>query len=164
MHPLKVGMLRRLFAAGGGAEGVQFVFVNACYSEGAGEAFVRAGVPHVVAVRWDARVSDKMCRLFTRSFYLALLVGRTIQQSFDIAEASVDASPDVGAYDSYFVLLPQGGNHHVSVFGSAAQGQFKDETPALPPSTCDAVPTSLVWRQQYTQVCVRAPICAVTWH
>ena len=55
MHGLQVDVLRRLFAAGG-ATGIKFVFVSACHSQSAGEAFVAAGVPHVVAVRWDAKV------------------------------------------------------------------------------------------------------------
>ena len=62
MNRLDVETLRNLFAAGGSGAGsglVQFVFVSACHSQGAGEAFVQAGVPHVVAVRTLETVSDK---------------------------------------------------------------------------------------------------------
>ena len=40
------------------AEGIslQFVFVSACYSKAIGEAFVKAGVPHVVCVKVDSQV------------------------------------------------------------------------------------------------------------
>jgi hypothetical protein len=40
------------------AEGIslQFVFVSACYSKAIEEAFVKAGVPHVVCVKVDSQV------------------------------------------------------------------------------------------------------------
>jgi hypothetical protein len=74
MHSLDSKQLKDLFSAGGGAAGVQFVFVSACHSESAGAAFVGAGVPHVIAVRMDAQVADKASRIFMHQFYLALLV------------------------------------------------------------------------------------------
>ena len=36
----------------------QLVFVSACHSEAAGNAFVAANVPHVVAVQLDSKVSE----------------------------------------------------------------------------------------------------------
>ena len=53
LHPMPPDLLRALFAAGG-TQSVQLVFVSACHSRRAGEAFVAAGVPHVVAVRCEA--------------------------------------------------------------------------------------------------------------
>ena len=49
--------LRDLLGAGGLS--LKFVFVSACYSKEIGEAFVRAGVSHVVCVKIDSKV----CRL-----------------------------------------------------------------------------------------------------
>ena len=46
---------------GAGGLNLQFVFVSACYSMQVGEAFVKAGVPHVVCVKVDTKVS--VCRL-----------------------------------------------------------------------------------------------------
>ena len=105
MHPLHVDVLRRLFAAGDGAEGVKFVFVSACHSQIAGEAFVSAGVKHVVAVRWDRQVSDRASYRFAESFYLALLVGKTVRNAFDIANETVKAEPDCHFRDGTFLLL-----------------------------------------------------------
>ena len=48
------------------------------------QAFVDAGVPHVIAVRVDTKVSDHAAHAFTRAFYLALAVGQTIRGAFDI--------------------------------------------------------------------------------
>jgi hypothetical protein len=59
-------------------KGVEFVFVSACHSEEAGKAFVDAGVPHVVAVRWDTPISDKASQVFSKQFYLSLLVSCSI--------------------------------------------------------------------------------------
>lgn len=81
MHPMNPATLKKLISAGGGAGQIkvggvpacchthphspsltlidaqhQFVFVSACYSQTAGEAFVQAGVPHVVACPWDSAV------------------------------------------------------------------------------------------------------------
>ena len=58
-----------------------------------GRGFRRGGVPHVVAVRRDAHISDKSSKIFAKSFYLALLVGRTVRQAFDIGQATVEAAP-----------------------------------------------------------------------
>ena len=145
MHPLEVSMMKKLFSAGGGAEGVRFVFVSACHSESAGAAFVEAGVPHVVAVRKDARVSDESSKIFAKNFYLALLRSRTVRQAFDIGQASVEAAPGArrrgDASGAKFMLLPLGADHDVPVFGDAAPGRFLDETRRAPRNTCDtAVP------------------------
>ncbi len=67
-------------ASGGGvapvapATGVQFVFVSACHSETAANAFVDAGVPHVIAVKLDAKVGDTAAHIFMDHFYFSLFV------------------------------------------------------------------------------------------
>ena len=53
-HLLEVQNLTDLVAAGADGDGappLDFAFISACHSVGGGEAFVAAGVPHVVAVR-----------------------------------------------------------------------------------------------------------------
>lgn len=67
-------MLRELFAAGG-TEGTKLVFVSACFSLRSAQAFVDAGVPHVVAVDVNTRLRDRAALSFTRAFYLALIAG-----------------------------------------------------------------------------------------
>jgi len=46
--------------------GVEFVFVSACYSKRSGEAFVKAGVPHVVCVNVEDALLDSAAITFTR--------------------------------------------------------------------------------------------------
>jgi hypothetical protein len=46
--------LKDLLSAGGLS--LEFVFVSACHSKEIGDAFVKAGVPHVVCVKIDSQV------------------------------------------------------------------------------------------------------------
>ncbi len=55
LHIVSVDELKNLITAGGLA--LDFVFVSACYSKDVGEAFVAAGVKHVVCVKVDSKVS-----------------------------------------------------------------------------------------------------------
>jgi hypothetical protein len=41
-------------------------------------------VPHVIAVAGSTQLSDVAARIFTRDFYLALAVGKTIADAFSI--------------------------------------------------------------------------------
>ena len=54
LQVVSVGALKEFLSAGGIS--LQFVFVSACYSKAIGEAFVKAGVPHVVCVKVDSQV------------------------------------------------------------------------------------------------------------
>lgn len=97
----------------------KFVFVSACHSGLAGETFSSAGVPHVVCCKQESELKDTAALAFTRSFYLALLVGHTVQESFDQGCKAVRATPNLKDPDKEmekFVLLPKDGNHHVPVF------------------------------------------------
>ena len=55
------------------------------------------GVPHVVAVETDSQVTDVAARSFTRAFYLALAMGKTVKGSFDIAQQAVSTSPQASS-------------------------------------------------------------------
>lgn len=109
-HFVRVPALKKLLQAGSLA-GLRFVFVSACFSEAAAQAFVDAGVPHVIAVRLTTRVSDLAAHAFTRAFYPALAVGHTIRAAFDIGVQAVVTSPNVPAADvegDKFLLLGRG--------------------------------------------------------
>lgn len=54
LQVIGVPRLRELLGAGGLS--LDFVFVSACYSRAIGEAFVRAGVKHVVCVKVESQV------------------------------------------------------------------------------------------------------------
>ena len=43
------------------------------------------GIPHVIAVRREHRLADKTSLIFTKSFYNALLLGKSVQTAYDIA-------------------------------------------------------------------------------
>eukprot|EP00592_Proboscia_alata_P003201 CAMPEP_0194375938 /NCGR_PEP_ID=MMETSP0174-20130528/24497_1 /TAXON_ID=216777 /ORGANISM="Proboscia alata, Strain PI-D3" /LENGTH=2279 /DNA_ID=CAMNT_0039156461 /DNA_START=633 /DNA_END=7472 /DNA_ORIENTATION=+ len=97
----------------------RFVFVSACYSFLTGEAFVDAGVPHVVCCQQEAQLADSAALAFTRAFYLALAIGRTVKDSFELGRQAVEFAPSVPNSDlemKKFVLLPKDGDHDVRIF------------------------------------------------
>ena len=87
-HLLDVDDLRRLVIAGR-ATSLRLVFVAACHSEAAANAFRAAGVPCVVAVRLDERLHDRAAIIFTQQFYTAIASGVTVRQAFDIGRETV---------------------------------------------------------------------------
>ncbi|KAA0169780.1 hypothetical protein FNF28_01899 [Cafeteria roenbergensis] len=98
--------LRELFIEGQRAP--RLVFVSACHSRSAGEAFVDAGCPHVVAVDADAAVTETSALLFSRAFFSSLLCGLSVRRAFNLAKQSVARSDQANAGEqaSVFVLLP----------------------------------------------------------
>ncbi len=152
-HPIDPETLKGLFASGG-PSGVELAFVSACHSRKAGEAFVDAGVAHVVCVRLEEPVYDLAARKFARTFYLALAAGKTVQQAFDSGRASVKATPHLqgSSYEAEkFLLLPEYGKHDVAVFGDASPGAFKDATPPAPRSYLRARPDHFIGRSAIMQ-------------
>ncbi|CAM9490302.1 unnamed protein product, partial [Choristocarpus tenellus] len=127
----QVVRLEGLFQAGGEERvRTQLVFVSSCNSEDSGQAFVGAGVPHVVAVKFHERVTDQAAQTFSRVFYDALIVGRyTVQGAFDVGVKTVNATSLEG---ENFLLLPRGGNHDVCIFDKLPKGTFKEESRPLP--------------------------------
>eukprot|EP01084_Bolivina_argentea_P019484 36226_1 len=125
-HRLSANHLRKLISAGGhigNKSGLQLVFVSACHSEDAGKAFINAGAQHVVAVRRTAEMHDIAAGTFTYQFYFALVNGKTVKQSFDIAAQSIQAQFLENNYlkneAMKFVLLPKKANHEVVLFERA---------------------------------------------
>jgi len=114
---VSLATLRSLCAAG--EHKLEFVFVSACFSRLAGQAFLDAGVPHVVCVNVDAQVMDSAALAFQKAFYLALFVGNSVMNAFEIGKQAVAASPNVPNSHSEgekFLLLPEGQEHNVSIF------------------------------------------------
>lgn len=54
--------------------GLQLVFVSACYSRQAGDAFIRAGAPYVICIRQTDAVDSEAAMLFTKIFYEQILM------------------------------------------------------------------------------------------
>jgi len=86
-HPVNHYDLGTLFQAGPKDEPTVLAFVSTCDSEQSGQAFVKAGVPHVVCI--SGRVRDDLAAHFTYQFYLALLSGKSVGDSFHIANESI---------------------------------------------------------------------------
>jgi hypothetical protein len=152
-HHFSVAKLKLLFQAGD-TRNVRLCVVAACNSEFVGECFVSAGVLHVVSVQCarpggsgsgagtgtgsggetdgggaavdalSGLVSDRAARVFCAAFYLALLLGKTVAQAFEIgrarvaADVSVHASQDSGK----FLLLPRNCRHDEIIFHQPAVG------------------------------------------
>lgn len=121
MQALPVDDLRRFVAAGGC--NLKVVFVSACHSREAGNAFLKAGVPHVVCCRQAEKFRDEGAIEFARNFYRAMACKKTLKQSFQMARESMRVSPMVEEADielDKYLLLPEKGDddpyHDVSVF------------------------------------------------
>ena len=72
------------------------VFVSACSSRKAGEAFLEAGAKHVVCVETLSEIEDRAAHAFTRAFYTALARGYYVQSAFQIGQSAVEGNPLVG--------------------------------------------------------------------
>ena len=139
-HFVRVPALKKLLQAGSLAS-LRFVFVSACFSEAAAQAFVDAGVPHVIAVRLQTRVSDDAAHAFTRAFYLALAVGKSIREAFDIGVQAVVTSPTVRAGEvegDKFLLLGNNGHHDEVPFRLLAR--VDSWAPPVPPAAAHQQP------------------------
>jgi hypothetical protein len=97
-------------------EPFKLVFVSSCNSERAGNAFVDAGVPHVVCCKQDSVLQDSAALEFTHQFYSSLTLGHTVQFSFDQGCRAVREAKE----KENFILLPREANHDTSLFRDAA--------------------------------------------
>lgn len=116
----KVEDIQRLIARDSAAP-FKFVFVSACHSGLAGETFASAGVPHVVCCQQEFELKDTAALAFTRQFYLSLVVGHTIKESFEQGCKAVRATPNLKDSElemRKFLLLPKDGNHDVPIFNA----------------------------------------------
>jgi len=65
------------------------VILSACHSETIGRAIAELGVPHVVAVRRKARVSDHASKVFFTTFVTSLVAGDPVKTAFDKAQRDI---------------------------------------------------------------------------
>jgi hypothetical protein len=166
-HPLENERLKHLFAAGAGDSAAgnpkpKLVFVSACSSRKAGEAFLEAGAEHVVCVETLSEIEDRAAQAFTRAFYCALVRGYYVQDAFQIGQAAVETCPLVGRgvasnaakEASKFVLLPltpseEDERHRVSLFPRNSKDEFVEwiEPPPLSYEILPALTDGFVGRQ-----------------
>jgi hypothetical protein len=133
LQVIREQQLKDLLSAGGLS--LEFVFVSACFSKEIGEAFIKAGVSHVVCVKIDSKIQDAAAMAFTRAFYVAFLSGKTVKASFDIAKEALKLSPYVpdGVFEGdKFILLPEIG-HPKSLEQKKPSGESTTSTNSGPP-------------------------------
>lgn len=119
---LTVDELRELVSAG--SEEVRLVVVSACYSRSVGEAFVKAGVQHVVCCQMGTTFLDDSAMQFSRIFYGSLARGNTLRQSFEQGRQGLTLLPnalDADTEMNKFLLLPEGNDHDIPVFYTKAR-------------------------------------------
>jgi hypothetical protein len=126
VQALRVERLQEWISHGG--KNLRFVFVSACHSRAIGQAFVDAGVPHVVCCRHsNLAILSAAAVQFEKSFYRALASGRMLQESFELARQEVSVSPHLTLQERHaemdkFCLLPKMDsanptvNHNVPIF------------------------------------------------
>lgn len=68
---------------------LKFVFISSCHSSHVANAFVQAGVPHVIGVHNSTRIKDSTALLFFQHVYRNLLDGHTVQEAFHAGQAGV---------------------------------------------------------------------------
>ena len=74
---------------------VRLVVLPSCKSYWAGEAFVAAGIPHVVCIDNAYNVQDAAVLRFTRALYMSLACGQSVYTAFFVAKQSVASQPDL---------------------------------------------------------------------
>jgi hypothetical protein len=120
MQALRPDELKEWITLGG--QNLQFVFVSACHSSFIGQAFIDAGVPHVVCCRHDTTILETAAVEFEKIFYRNLACGtKNLQQAFDIARHEILVNPRIPTKNraeeaSKFCLLPHNGCHDVPIF------------------------------------------------
>lgn len=116
MKPISVMSLQEFVSNNHGKiDGFQLAFVSACHSEKLGHAFIKAGVPHVVAITQDEELDDQAATLFETHFYEFLFRGKhSIAAAFKDAKAAVKFAQFQDA--DKFLLMPEGGDHDVYIF------------------------------------------------
>ncbi|ETW08697.1 hypothetical protein H310_01224 [Aphanomyces invadans] len=148
-HFLSQDELKTLLLAGDQSRpenAMRLVFVSACHSESVAEAFVSAGVPHVVVVPKEDKVLDQKAMEFSKAFYTALLAGHSVSKSFEIGQVQADIVTVSDTHQSRFKLLGTGNHATSHLFSDLPPGMYEDLTPPLPINECDAVAEAFIGR------------------
>ena len=144
LKKLSTEQLKSMFMSG--IRNVKLVFVSACFSQSSGVRFVEAGIEHVVAVKKGYRVSDTCANLFAEHFYIHLLNGYSVKDSFDIACNMIDIEDDQVGSSQVWVLLPEEADHSEVIFDDLSVGEYIEESPPLAFNNCDRAPKNFVGR------------------
>lgn len=137
-----------------GKHSLELVFLGCCHSRRIGEAFIQAGVKHVVCVHRDSRILDSASTKFATSFYNALFCGSTeqsVRQAFETARLSVMTDPSIADGKKEvekFQLLPASGDHSETLLTKVQTGPWVDmtATPKFSTTELPKEPTDFVGR------------------
>jgi hypothetical protein len=152
LQTLPLDGLTRLIAAVGSS--LNIVFVSSCNSKMIGEAFVDAGIPHVVCCQKDEQFRDPVAFEFMKCFYQQAAQQRLLSEAFETAVevvASLPIARNLRRVRERFRLLPEmpdvKGYHNTPVFfnemvpGRKVSEHFEG-SPHLPP-----LPTNFTGRE-----------------
>lgn len=136
--------------------GIQLAFVSACMSQRSGEALVKAGIPHVIAVDANQRVLDQAAKCFLQHFYQSIFSGRTVRKAFQTAQVAVQSNPSITNTDEAkkFLLLPLNGDHDKVIFNKLPDGTLHDYSPPLPYAAVPALPDKFAYRNVEIQAVI----------
>ena len=154
MQKVDASTLHQMMTAAGDG-GVQLAFVSACHSESTADAFLRAGVRHVIAVKAKEKIHDQAACAFLSMFYFCLCKGNTVRVAFSFAKVAVQANPihQATIEDNKFLLLPPDGDHDVAIFGdgSVPPGAWTDLSAPETVNNLRALPELFVSRNAEMQ-------------
>jgi len=112
-------------------QGIEVVFVASCQSEGIADNFVKASIPHVIAVTSTERVLDSNARVFATTFYAGVIGGQTVLEAFNNARDRVRMEEDeielTGRGREGIFKLMGTGEHGKKVIFPTAGGSFGGE-------------------------------------
>ena len=137
-------------------DSLRLVFLCAC-SQVAAAAFVKLGVPHVIAVQSSAKLEDAAAVAFTRHLYLALAGGKRVKFAFEAGQKAVASMPKnqtpgttgmkESASSSSWArasgLSTHG--HDVPIFIDLPDGTVNDTSPTLCPSNLPVLSEHFKW-------------------
>ncbi|KAL1515200.1 hypothetical protein AB1Y20_004261 [Prymnesium parvum] len=142
LDQLSLGRLERLLAPTGLVRSTRLVCVSACHSQPAAELFAEAGVPHVICVKFAFKVLDDAAALFARHVYLALVLGQTVREAFEMGKGALASEPrsshlpDPSGEACKFMLLPEWDEasgrpdpHSVPIFTNLLPGEVVERNP-----------------------------------
>jgi tetratricopeptide (TPR) repeat protein len=154
--------LKRFVRMGGPFE---LAIVSACHSEKIAALLVKAGIPHVVSIKYDVPVLDHAAIFFVGQFFRSLFRGDSVQKAFEMAKLVVEGNLESInakghlAFTDYrkrgpsvpeekkFILLPQGSTHSEPLLSQEVpQGALIIEEPLPSPSNLPVKPQSFTGR------------------
>jgi energy-coupling factor transporter ATP-binding protein EcfA2 len=108
LQPLCPQDIKEMVARSPRGDAVQAVFVSCSHSRSMGQAFVDAGIRHVICCHQGHQFKEVVAHHFTKTLYQYLSSGETLKLAFAMAQASILDSPDGCLKEMQkYILLPE---------------------------------------------------------